>query len=146
MRLYLGERELAAKNYKAAAAHYQALIAIEPNNAVALNNLAWIGGETGDPKALGYAERAVALAPRSAAVLDTYGSLLLKKGETEKGLEVMSRAAQAEPKRYDIRLNYARALAGAGQKDAARKELEALQAVAEDFPGKSEIAGLLKAL
>lgn len=146
MRLYLGERELAAKNYKAAAAHYQALIAIEPNNAVALNNLAWIGGETGDPKALGYAERAVKLAPNSAPILDTYGTLLVKKGETAKGLEAIGRAAQAAPKRYDIRLNYARALAGAGQKEAARKELEALQAVPEDFPGKSEIPTLIKAL
>jgi putative PEP-CTERM system TPR-repeat lipoprotein len=146
MRLYLGERELAAKNYKAAAAHYQALIAIEPNNAVALNNLAWIGGETGDPKALGYAERAVALAPRSAAVLDTYGSLLLKKGETEKGLDILKRATELEPNRYDIRMNYARALTAADQKSLARKELEALQAVPEDFPGKSEIAGMLRAL
>jgi putative PEP-CTERM system TPR-repeat lipoprotein len=146
MRLYLGERELAAKNYKAAAVHYQALIAIEPNNAVALNNLAWIGGETGDPKALGYAERAVKLAPNSAAVLDTYGSLLVKKGETAKGLEYMARATQVAAGRYDLRLNYARALIGAGQKDAARKELEALQAVPEDFPGKSDIAVWLKNL
>ncbi len=144
MRLYLGERDLAAKNYKAAAAQYQAVIAIDGSNAVALNNLAWIGGELGDPKALGYAERAVKLAPNSAAVLDTYGTLLVKKGETAKGLEAMGRAAKAASNRYDIRLNYAKALAGAGKKDEARRELEALQAVPEDFPGKSEIAALLK--
>ena len=146
MRLYLGERELGAKNLKAAAAQYQAVIAIDGNNAVALNNLAWIGGELNDPKALGYAERAVKLAPNSAAILDTYGTLLIKKGETAKGLEQMARAATAAPSRYDIRINYAKALAGAGKKDEARKELEALQAVPEDFPGKSEIAALLKNL
>jgi putative PEP-CTERM system TPR-repeat lipoprotein len=146
MRLYLGERELGSKNLKAAAAHYQAVIAIDGNNAIALNNLAWIGGELNDPKALGYAERAVKLAPNSAAVLDTYGMLLLKKGETAKGLEYLSRATTAAPGRYDLRMNYAKALASAGRKDAARKEYEALQAVPEDFPGKSEIATLLKAL
>lgn len=146
MRLYLGERELGAKNLKAAAAHYQAAIAIDGNNAVALNNLAWIGGELNDPKAVGYAERALKLAPNSAAILDTYGTLLVKKGETAKGLEYLSRATKAAPGRYDLRMNYAKALAGAGQKDAARKELEALQAVAEDFPGKSEIPALLKGL
>ena len=146
MRLYLGEREMGAKNLKAAAAHYQAVIAIDANNAVALNNLAWISGELGDPKALSYAERAAKLVPNNAAILDTYGSLLVKKGESAKGLEYMGRAAKLAPGRYDIRLNYAKALAGAGQKGEARKELEALQAVPEDFPGKSEIPALLKAL
>ncbi len=146
MRVYLGERELAAKNYKAAAAHYQAVLDVEPNNAAALNNLAWIGGETGDPKALGHAERAVRIAPNSAPVLDTYGMLLVRKGETQKGLEQLKRASELAPGRYDIRINYAKALAQAGQKGEARKELEALQSVPEDFPGKSEIAALMKAL
>ena len=146
MRMYLGERELVAKNLKVSAGHYQAAIAIDPKNVVALNNLAWIGGELDDPKALGYAERALKAAPNSALVLDTYGMLLIKKGDSAKGLELLGRAAAAAPGRYDIRLNYARALAKAGQKDKARKELEALQAVPEDFPGKSEIPGLLKTL
>ena len=146
LRVYLGERELAAKNYKAAAAHYEAVIGIEPNNALALNNLAWIGGELGDPKALGYAERAVKIAPHSAAVLDTYGTLLLKKGDAQKGLEYLRGASELAPGRYDIRINYAKALARAGQRDLARKELEVLQSVPEDFPGKSEIPALLKAL
>lgn len=146
LRAYLGERELAAKNYKAAAAHYQAMIAIDPNNAVALNNLAWIGGETGDPKALSYAERAMKLAPNNAAIADTYGMLLIKRGDAPKGLESLKQASTLAPARYDIRLNYARALAQAGRSAEARKELEALQAVPEDFPGKTEVAGLLKGL
>jgi hypothetical protein len=58
----------------------------------------------------------------------------------------MDRAAKAAPNRYDIRTNYARALASAGKRDEARKELEALQAVAEDFPGKSDIPAMLKKL
>ena len=135
-----------ARNYKAAAARYQELIAQEPNNVVALNNLAWVSGEIGDPKAISYAERGVSLSPNSAATLDTLGVLLMKKGETAKGLEHLSNAARLAPDRYDIRLNYARSLATAGQKDAARKELEALQSVQADFPGKSEIAAMLKSL
>jgi Tfp pilus assembly protein PilF len=146
MRVYLGDRELAAKNYKAAAAHYQVVIGIEPNSAVALNNLAWIGGELGDPRAIGYAERAVKIAPNSAAILDTYGMLLVKKGETQKGLEYLKQASGLAAGRYEIRINYAKALAQAGQRDLARKELEALQAVPEDFPGKSDIPAMLKAL
>jgi len=72
--------------------------------------------------------------------------LLIRKGETVKGLESLGRAAALAPSGFDVRLKYARALAQAGQKDLARKELEALQAVPEDFPGKSDIPALLKAL
>jgi predicted Zn-dependent protease len=50
------------------------------------------------------------------------------------------------PTRNDLRLNYAKALAKAGRKDDARRELQALQGVKENFPGKDEVAGLLKGL
>ncbi len=146
MRIYLGDRELVARNLKAAAVHYEAVIAIDQNNALALNNLAWVGGELGDPKALGYAERAVKLVPNNAVVLDTYGMLLVKKGEADKGLPFLERASKIAPGRNDLRLNYAKGLIMAGKKEAARKELEVLQAVKEDFAGKEEVAGLLKGL
>ena len=146
MRLYLAERELTARNYKAAAAQYQSLLSLEPNNAVVLNNLAWALGELGDARAVGYAERAVAAAPNNAMALDTLGMLLAKKGETDKALTHLEQARKLAPERYDIRLNFARTLAKAGRKDAARKELQELQAVQADFPGKSDIPELLKSL
>jgi putative PEP-CTERM system TPR-repeat lipoprotein len=146
LRAQLGDREMATKNYKGAAAHYQSVLAVDPNNVVALNNLAWIAGQTNDPKALQYAERAVKLAPDSAPVLDTLGTLLVAKGDAQRGVNYLARAARIAPDRADIRLNYAKGLAQAGQKEAARRELEALQAAPNDFPGKSEIAGLLKTL
>lgn len=146
MRIYLGDLEIRDKNFKAAAPHYQAVVAAQPNNVLALNNLAWIGGETGDTKALSYAERAAKLAPSNAAVLDTYGMLLVKRGETSKGLEVLAKAKTLAPERNDIRVNYAKALIQAGRKEEARKELDALKSVAQDFPGKSEIEKLMKSL
>lgn len=146
MRSYLGERALQAKDYKSAITQYEAVVAIDPNNVVALNNLAFAAGRVGDPRAIQYAERAASLAPRNAAVLDTFGMLLVAKGDTGKGLEYLGRASALAPGRHDIRFNYAKALAKAGQKDAARTELERLQAVKEDFPGKSEIPDLLRSL
>jgi putative PEP-CTERM system TPR-repeat lipoprotein len=146
MRLYLADRELGAKNLKASAAHYRAALEIQPESVVALNNLAWIAGELGDPKALEYAARAVRLAPNDAGVLDTYGMLLVRKGEVDKALPVLERARKIAPARNDLRVNYAKALVKAGRKDEARKELEALQEVKENFAGKDELAGLLKGL
>jgi predicted Zn-dependent protease len=127
-------------------AHYQAVVALQPDNIVALNNLAWSAGQLGDPKAIGYAESAVRLAPDNAAVLDTLGTLLVSKGDTSKGLEYLTKATELAPQRHDIRLNYAKAFAKAGRADDARKELIALQAVADEFAGKSEIPELLKGL
>ena len=146
MLLQLGEHELASRNMKAAQEHYRAVIAMTPDNAVALNNLAWIGGQVGDPQAIAYAERAIALAPNSPAILDTYGTLLVGAGEVDKGLQALERARELAPQSASLRLSYAKALVKAGRKDAAREELKALQQVKGDFEGKGEIAGLLKAL
>ena len=145
LRFGLADRALQAGNLRSAVAYYQAVVEQEPNNAVALNNLAWASGQLGDPKALGYAQRAVQLAPQNPAALDTLGSLLIAAGDEEKGLDYLGRAKALAPNRSDIRLNYAKALIKAGRKDAARSELEALQTV-PDFAGKAEIASVLKGL
>lgn len=146
VRLFLADRALRQRELKTAATHYAAVIGVEPNNVVALNNLAWIGGETGDPKALAYAERAAKLAPNSASVLDTLGMLLVKRGETERGLQYLDQARKLAPARFDLRLNHARALAAAGRKEDARKELQAIVEAKEDVAEKRAAAELLKTL
>jgi tetratricopeptide (TPR) repeat protein len=131
-RNYLAERAMRAKNLRVAMTHYEAVIALDPKNVVALNNLAWVTGQLGDPRALGYAERAVQLAPDSAPALDTLGMLLVAKGDSEKGLAYLERATTLAPRRHDLRLNDAKALVKAGRKDEARKQLSAAGS-SEDF-------------
>ncbi|HOX89632.1 MAG TPA: PEP-CTERM system TPR-repeat protein PrsT [Burkholderiaceae bacterium] len=146
LRLYLADGEMQARNLKGAAAQYQAVLAVQPDNVVALNNLAWVAGELGDPKAIGYAERALQIAPDSGAVLDTYGVLLVRKGDVDKGVEMLGRAVRLAPNRPEIRLNYAKALIKQGRKADARKELTVLQESKAEFRGKAEVAELLKGL
>jgi predicted Zn-dependent protease len=143
-RRYLAEQALRSKDFKASVELYQAIIAQRPNEVVALNNLAWASGQLGDTKALGYGERALQLAPDNPLVLDTVGVLLVDKGETAKGLEYLARAMSLAPDRYEIRLNYAKALLKAGRTEDARKELTHLQGIEQDFAGKAEVAALLK--
>ena len=143
-RMYLAEQELRARDFKAAVTNYQAVVVQQPDNVVALNNLAWAAGQLGDPKALGYAERALRIAPDSPLVLDTIGVLMVSAGDANKGLEHLARAVALAPDRNDIRMNYAKALVKAGKKDEARKELTQLGAVSQDFSGKAEIPALLK--
>jgi putative PEP-CTERM system TPR-repeat lipoprotein len=144
--LYLADRNLQAKDYKAAAAGYQKIVAEQPNNAVAMNNLAWTLYELKDPGAVGVAEKAARLAPRSPAVADTYGWILLETGDTKRGTEILGRAAKAAPNAHEIRLHYAKALIRSGDKAAARKELEAIAALSGESPSKAEAAELLKQL
>ncbi|MCX8004987.1 MAG: PEP-CTERM system TPR-repeat protein PrsT [Burkholderiaceae bacterium] len=146
VRVYLADRALRQRDLKAAATHYAKVIELEPNNVVALNNLAWISGELGDPKALGYAERAAKLAPQSAAVLDTLGMLLVKRGQTERGLQYLEQARRLAPARPDLQLNYARALIAAGRKEEARRELRSLADAKEETAEKRAAGELLKTL
>ena len=126
MHSYLGELALRKPDYKAAARHFEALVALQPNNVVFLNNLAWVSGELGDPKALPYAEKAATLSPANPNVLDTYGMLLIKKGDMASGVEKLRKAAQLAPTQGDIHLHLAEALIKTGDKAGARIELDAL--------------------
>ncbi len=146
VRMHLADVALRQKNYKSAVGLYQEIIAIAPSNVIALNNLAWSAGELGDARAIDYAERALKLAPTSASVLDTLGVLLIKRGDAKKGITYIEQARAAEPGRADIQLSYAKALIALGQKDAARKELEALSQRQDAFAGKDGIAAMLKSL
>jgi putative PEP-CTERM system TPR-repeat lipoprotein len=145
-RMHLANEDLAAKRLKSAAGRYQAVVALEPNNAVALNNLAWIGGQQGDPKALDYAQRAAKLAPSNASVLDTLGMLLVDRGDSVRGLETLKQAMSLAPARPELKLNYVKALIKVGRKDEARTELATLLEQKGEFPGKDEVPALLKSL
>ena len=145
-RLYLAEQALRSRDFKGAIAYYQVVVTQQPENVAALNNLAWAAGQLGDPKALGYAQRALKLAPDSPLVLDTIGVLLVSSGDANKGLEYLTRAVALAPERHDIRLNYAKALLKTGKNDQARTELKQLEGAAQDFSGKAEIPALLKQL
>jgi Flp pilus assembly protein TadD len=120
--------------------------AVAPNIVVVLNNLAWAAGQAGGPDAVRYAERAVKLAPDSAPVLGTLGSLLVARGEHQRGVDQLARAARLAPDRSDIRLDYAKALLGAGRKDDARCELQLLASLPREFAGKADIPKLLASL
>jgi predicted Zn-dependent protease len=78
--------------------------------------------------------------------MDTLGSILAATGETERGLELLGRAAELAPGAHQIRLNFAKALVKAQRKAAARKELEQLAKLDARLPVQQEAAKLLEGL
>jgi putative PEP-CTERM system TPR-repeat lipoprotein len=145
-RLSLAQDAIGKKDYAAAVRLYKTLIELEPGDALALNNLAWVSGELKDPKALEYAERADKLAPGSPQILDTLGTLQVEKGDTARGVDSLRKAVALAPGESNIRFNLARALVKAGQKDAAKKELETLTKLGDKFAQQAEVAKLMQTL
>ncbi|MDD5297784.1 MAG: PEP-CTERM system TPR-repeat protein PrsT [Rhodocyclaceae bacterium] len=146
VRTYLAEKSLNAKQYEQAAKQYREILAIEPKNPSVLNNLAWVAGQIKDPRAIEYAEQANTLAPNTPAILDTLAMLVIGKGDLQKGLGLLRQALALSPDAGAIRLNLVKALSQAGQKDAAKKEIEPLLKLDDKNPLKAEALTLQKTL
>ena len=146
VRAYLAEQALNRKDWRAAATQLRAALEAEPDNVLLLNNLGWTLGELGDPKAVDYAARAYALAPNSPATNDTYGWVLVQRGDAAKGLPLLRRAVELAPDDPDKRLRLARALLKSGDNAGARRELETLMTAQNAAAVRPEAEKLLKTL
>jgi putative PEP-CTERM system TPR-repeat lipoprotein len=145
-RVYLAQTATAAKDYRTAALHYRKVLESAPESVLALNNLAWVESQLKEPTAIKHAEKAYALAPDQPAIMDTLGVLLIDKGETARGVDLLQKATALAPQAASIRLNYAKALIKSGQKDAARKELDELAKRGDSFSGHQEVTQLRQQL
>jgi cellulose synthase operon protein C len=146
VRFQIANELLAKKDYREASARFKEIVGIEPSNFSVLNNLAWVLHELKDPSAIGYAEKAYAIAPGSAEVMDTFGWVLFSKGDVTKGTTLLKQAVTASPKNLDARLHLAKALIAAGDKASAKKELETAISFKDNSPLTTEANKLLQAL
>ena len=144
MPLMLAEVSQRGGNLGEAKTGYRHVLDIDPENATALNNLAWILTDEGDAKGLEYAESAHRLAPFNPGVIDTLGVAVMKSGDAKRAAALLRMAAALAPAQSDIRLHLAKALAASGDKGGARKELESLGNLDAASPVKVE-ADKLKA-
>jgi len=86
-------------NHADAQRAYRATLDIDPNNAIAMNNLAYLLAEAGTDldEALQLARRAIALAPDSMQMTDTAGWVQLKRGDNESAIALFAEAVAKEP-------------------------------------------------
>jgi len=84
---------------------YEQLVEQNPDDALALNNLAWLLKEQNLPRATALAERATQIQPESAAVLDTYGWLLHLQGDKTRAIDYLEQALALAPDQEDIQQN-----------------------------------------
>ncbi|HLX30541.1 MAG TPA: XrtA/PEP-CTERM system TPR-repeat protein PrsT [Casimicrobiaceae bacterium] len=142
----LAERDQQRKDYGAAVTGYKRVLAIDPDNIGALNNLAWVLTEQGKPDALGYAEQAHRLAPLNPNVLDTLGWTASRTGDPKRGAQLLKMASALAPQDSEIRLHLAKALVDAGDKAGAKQALTELSKLDKDSPVRIEAEKLLATL
>ena len=143
---YLGDFAIARKDYPAAEKSYLSVIKLQPNNAIAYNNLAWVTGQLNKDGAIAHAETANKLAPNQPAFMDTLAMLLSDKNDYAKALEWQTKAVALQPQNTLFKLNMAKIHIKGGKKDLAKKELDELAKLGEKFPAQGEVANLLKSM
>lgn len=124
---------------------YKDVLGIDPENALALNNLAYLYAERGEnlKEAMEYAKQAVEQAPDNPVFLDTLGWLYYKTNEYGKAREIIEKAlskAQDEPEIYEHLSEIYRSL---GEPDKAKEYLDKAKAlrmeeVGQKSKGKSQ--------
>lgn len=146
VRFHLAQALLRTDDQDAALKQHEELVDLLPNNAVLLNNIAFLYQAAGDPRALEFAERAHELRPADPAINDTLGWILVNRGDIQRGLPMLEMARQALPDRSEVRYRYAAALAKSGRRAEALQELAALLNEGQDFSQRDDAGELLQSL
>jgi len=131
VRLALAADQLQTERKQEAITEYERLLAEQPDNPVALNNLAWLYREAGDPRALELAERAYKIAPQDPTIAATYARLIVSELEPAVELdgdsiptEIVSALASLHEGKFDEALGAANALQRRNPRDPATYNLK----------------------
>lgn len=142
----LGNYYVRAHAPRQAEREFKTVVAQAPDDLVALNNLAWLLGRRGDPRAQSFAERAYHLSPRSAGISDTLGWILAEKGRRTQALPYLAHAVKLAPKDPEIAYHYAFVLSKTGKPAQARKILSRILSSQQPFDARAKAKRLLATL
>ena len=143
---HLGDLASAGKDWPRAEVLYRAVLALQPRNAEAMNNIAWLLATQHKPGATAMAERALALQPNRASLLDTLALAQESENQLPQAIQTQKRAAELDARSPMLRLRLAQLLVKQGDRSAARKELEALAKLGNAFSGQPQVTAMLNGL
>jgi Flp pilus assembly protein TadD len=107
---------------------YRAVVRMDPNNGVVLNNLRYLLAQSGGgdlDEALDYAERAYTLLPGLSEISDTLGWIHLKKNRTSDAIAAFDRIVQKEQNNPTFRYHLGMALLQKGDRSASKEQFQA---------------------
>jgi uncharacterized protein (TIGR03790 family) len=134
-------------DYDKAMDRYRRVLATEPENVVALNNLAFaLADHQHAPKeALPFAEKAFRLSP-DATIADTFGWIHHLLGNDASAAPLLERAVAGIPDNADVQLHAAFAHAALSDLTKARKELEAAERLDPRLSDRADVKALREKL
>ncbi|MCF7762223.1 MAG: tetratricopeptide repeat protein [Verrucomicrobia bacterium] len=137
-----------AKDFEKARAVYEKALAIQPESAGALNNLAILCSEQfhEQEKALEYASGAYKLLPANPAVIDTLGWITLQSGNFQYALTLLNQSAELLPDNPEIAYHLGVAQCNTADEAAAAGTLRRAMAENPDFPGADQAALMLSVI
>jgi putative PEP-CTERM system TPR-repeat lipoprotein len=142
---YLGDVALGQGDQALAERRYAEVLKVQPEHALALNNVAWLMVQQKRPGAVALAERAVKAAPNQPPLMDTLALALAAESQLPRALELQKKAVELAPEAPMFRLTLAKLQLQAGEKAKARIELEKLAKLGPKFAaGQDEVARLLR--
>ena len=134
LRLQSASLDMAALHYPQAIEQYRSVLNIDHNNIVALNNLAYLlASQSKADEALAYAQEAKEIAPDEAAVADTLGWVLYRKGLYSSAVSYLETAARksTDPAiRYHLGMAYIKS----GNQARGKEVLQTALKTAPDLP------------
>jgi putative PEP-CTERM system TPR-repeat lipoprotein len=118
-----------AQKPEEAIATYKAVIQIETNNSVALNNLANLElQQNNTTEALHYAKKALTVSPKNADFIDTYAQTLVANGQIKQAIEQYDLAiSSSSTPKIQIIIHKAEALIADSQSDLAKSFLTSIK-------------------
>lgn len=123
----LGQAALENDKMPVAEQRFMQVVELEPGNALALNNAAFVLARQGKKGAVALAERALAANPKVASFMDTLAFALAAEGKLDRAVEMQRQAVKLEPGSLGFSFNLAKLLLKAGDRAGARAELEKLE-------------------
>ena len=140
----LGTLLEAASDYQGAADAYRQVIALDRDDAVTLNNLAYhLAVREKDPQeAIGYARRALTLGRGNPQIHDTFGWIQHLLGNDKEALPYVVRASRALPKTAEVQLHAAIVFAAVGQLKDAAKALDLAQSLDPSLAKREDVMAL----
>ncbi|MGY8869795.1 MAG: XrtA/PEP-CTERM system TPR-repeat protein PrsT [Pseudomonadales bacterium] len=142
IKLAYSEFLIASQDYKQAAISLVQLLDSFPEDALLLNNMAYVLYKLDRPEALNYAKRAYDKAANVPQIADTLGWLLVESGNAEEGLKFLREASSRESNSPEILYHLSVALSAIGRDKEAAIYLDRALLFGVEFEGKDRAMAL----
>ena len=133
---------LMGSNRALAEQQFRQVLDVDPNNIVALNNLAWLLAERDPQQANQFAQRALKISPNFPSVQDTTGWVAWQLKQAPAAMALLERAHKSSPDDPEVGYHLSVVLAASNRQAEAKDILTGILASKKQFEDRQKAAAL----